>query len=764
MAHAREHQKGEAPREQQERSRDYLAELPKTKAEFLQRHEQWIAQHHDGIAPEVGIKKRKGHNQPEVRKNICEDVAVKNEAHQLYMVLDGISSEGGWCASRMGAEILGDQLGTEFDKKVENWKKRMEEEKNPMSIEQVTTAIQTEIEANIRQTHEMILKVHQLNPREYGTRSGSTLALAKVVELPTGSGELSRRAFIAAIGDSPVYVQREDGSIEKITKDDSMLQRMLESGTLNAEDIEKIQRARNEDALEDRLHHAYAQRQVITQSLGFPVQGYIDKNGYNSGIKKDLVGWIDLNPGDRLILASDGFGDQFEEDGYPEIQEMMKQTTGDDAAADELMQKRALDRSRKGKGVDVRSKLDDIAAMAVTIRERERQTLTGREGLMERIAPAKLEQWRRALVAREQAVVRARAELDEAREASVAEHGDFLARERIPFEQKIIEAEKNVWTAKYNLKRAEVADLEHEVPPRLREGESVRVKVDSENGRHTDGKQWKVSGYDANRFEYTLENQEGETMQMSRFRLEIDQPKIVPRRGDVIPFQVGPMREPGFTVKDIDRRAGKVFVEKNNGSVVKEGEMEGDDLDFAYQGFLHRGQRAKRELDRLEDEYQKADEAEQAAKTQLAGALQMEARNAAMMRFKSRVQDHGEQVKDKERRLGIMSQEIKRMRHQVLSQKDFVEKKRKALETYKRLREKDLTRALSSDERAQLRAATLEVVPTPRSPEVTDEIIEKLEESYQSELQRYNDRVREYNNAVQEYKETKGKVITNLDS
>lgn len=771
MAHAREQQKGEAPREQQERSRDYLAELPKTKAEFLQRHEQWIAQNHKGIAPEAKVKKKAVGEYAEVRKEVCEDVAVKMEDRQLYMVFDGVSGQSGtdgWFASRMAAEILGDRLGVDLDEQVDGWKQRMMMEEGGMSLEEVTDKIRAHMDLSVRNADDLIRLAQQANKDEYGIGSGTTTAIAKVIELPSGNGEeIIHRAFISHMGDSPIYVKRKGGKVEKITVEDTPIQRMLDFGRISEADVDTIRRAKSSYDVPQQLQGAYEQRQTINQALGL-YSNYVDaEDAVQPGIKKDLVGFIDLNPGDRLILSSDGFSEQFEENGYPEIEQMMNLTEGDDAAADTIMQERALDRSRKGKRVDYRAKRDDIAAMAVTIRERgaqaPEQAPTGREGLMEKVSSEKVEEWKGALAAHELAVERARYQLEEARKQAQA-HGGLVARERIPLERKIMEAEKRALSVRFHLKRAEVAELEHEVPPRLKAGDPVRVKVDSENGRHVDTKQWTVSEYDADRFEYRLESAQGETMQISRFRLETDQPKIVPRRGDIIPLHLSNRIEPGFTVTDVDRRAGKVMVEKKRGQLVEQAEMEGDDLDFAYQGFLHRGQRQKNAMDQLEQEYGRVSQAEQSAATQLANVLRMEARNSAMMRFRERMDEKDQQVVERKAQLEEMRAEVLDMKEGVKASRAKIRRKRNVLSEYNRLTEKQRTKGISNDEISQLRALKIEVYERPGSPELTEEVIEEMQREHEQVLAAYNEQVREYNASVVEFQELKRKVVTSEGS
>ena len=108
-------------------------------------------------------------------------------------------------------------------------------------------------------------------------RGGMSTTLTAVL----GNGE---RFGLAHIGDSRAYLCR-DGGCRQITKDHSLLQMMLDSGELSAEDAA-----------------SFPYRSVISRSIN-----------PEDPPEPDLV-LLDLRAGDRLLLASDGLTDLVADD------------------------------------------------------------------------------------------------------------------------------------------------------------------------------------------------------------------------------------------------------------------------------------------------------------------------------------------------------------------------------------------------------------------------------------------------------------------
>jgi protein phosphatase len=108
---------------------------------------------------------------------------------------------------------------------------------------------------------------------------------------------------LAHVGDSRGYLFRE-GVLTRITRDHTYVQRLIDQGSLTERDVP---------------YHPW--RNVVMRS----VNGTLDEGG-------DVTP-IDLRPGDRVLLASDGLSDLVRE---ARIEEVLRQEE-DDAAAQSLV-------------------------------------------------------------------------------------------------------------------------------------------------------------------------------------------------------------------------------------------------------------------------------------------------------------------------------------------------------------------------------------------------------------------------------------------
>jgi protein phosphatase len=113
-----------------------------------------------------------------------------------------------------------------------------------------------------------------------GTNMGTTLVLAYVA---------GGQAYVAHVGDSRAYVINESG-IQPLTVDHSLVQRLVDTKQLTAE--------------EARVH---PQRNVIYKNLG-------DR----AAVAPDLTR-RDLQPGDRLLLCSDGLNTVVEDEQIKQL-------------------------------------------------------------------------------------------------------------------------------------------------------------------------------------------------------------------------------------------------------------------------------------------------------------------------------------------------------------------------------------------------------------------------------------------------------------
>src|SRR5258706_5819169 len=100
----------------------------------------------------------------------------------------------------------------------------------------------------------------------------------------TVAGVLQGTLYLAQVGDSRGYLVR-DGVATQITKDQSLMQRLVDAGELTEEEAEQSER-----------------RNIILQALG-----------PDAKIRVDLT-WQELRRGDTLVICSDGLSGQVKRD------------------------------------------------------------------------------------------------------------------------------------------------------------------------------------------------------------------------------------------------------------------------------------------------------------------------------------------------------------------------------------------------------------------------------------------------------------------
>jgi protein phosphatase len=182
--------------------------------------------------------------QPEVRTH------VSGERGSLFMVADGMGgAAAGEIASAMAVDIVLEELR-------ERWRKApaAEPEAFALALREATDA------ANAR-----IHQFAQAHPEHRGMGTTATIA-----------GLLGDTLYLAQVGDSRAYLVR-DGVARQITKDQSLMQKLVEAGEITAEEAERSDR-----------------RNIILQALGPEAR-----------IRIDLTSQA-VRRGDTLVLCSDG--------------------------------------------------------------------------------------------------------------------------------------------------------------------------------------------------------------------------------------------------------------------------------------------------------------------------------------------------------------------------------------------------------------------------------------------------------------------------
>lgn len=191
----------------------------------------------------------------------------------LFAVADGMGGHrGGSVASKLALEVLSQMGG------------------DSMSGDGAAK----DLAEMVVQANEAVLERASEQPRLTGM--GTTLT-AIVVQ--------PGRLHLAHVGDSRAYMLR-DGTLRQLTEDHSLVQRMVKEGKLTPEEAE-----------------VHPHRSVLTRALGVEPELEVDKET------------IEVGPGDRVLLCSDGLTTMVSED---EIQEVLAEQQDPQAAAEALVE------------------------------------------------------------------------------------------------------------------------------------------------------------------------------------------------------------------------------------------------------------------------------------------------------------------------------------------------------------------------------------------------------------------------------------------
>jgi serine/threonine protein phosphatase PrpC len=180
----------------------------------------------------------------------------------LFLVADGMGGHaGGEIASRIAASTIEECLLNSL-----KWFLRPQGEEGREVVEHLQGAV---VEADAR-----VLRAAKGRPELKGMGSTLTLALA-----------VGRSLFIAHVGDSRAYLLR-DGKLYRLTKDHTLINDLTARGDLlPGQDVSP------------RLRH------VITNAIG----------GSDAGVRVEVLR-AGLEPGDRLLLCTDGLTDLLDDE------------------------------------------------------------------------------------------------------------------------------------------------------------------------------------------------------------------------------------------------------------------------------------------------------------------------------------------------------------------------------------------------------------------------------------------------------------------
>jgi len=238
-------------------------------------------------------------NGQEIRKEIPQDVKLKDTKHKHFAVFDGVSTSVGEEASNRAALESARYLGSYLDQKVKE-SKSTGEDVEAVVVKTIKESFKA-AQKNIDQFTKSLTGVNETD-----LKAQTTAAVVRFVE---------GKAYFASIGDSEIWRYR-DGQLDLLNEFDSAGTELYKMGQISAEQAQLFNRANNLESLKESLYRL-EKKDPIGQKFPIEAALLIWKNtsqtlsaciGTESGQKVyDVpVGIEQLKTGDLYLVASDG--------------------------------------------------------------------------------------------------------------------------------------------------------------------------------------------------------------------------------------------------------------------------------------------------------------------------------------------------------------------------------------------------------------------------------------------------------------------------
>jgi serine/threonine protein phosphatase PrpC len=264
-----------------------------------------------------------------------DDTILLDRRRGLAAVFDGVGSGPGQVASRLAARVMQRILKNTLPQP---------------NLLVASTALDLDalLLQMFEEAHQQIVlegKRREEDAMGFMRYPATTAALTLFCQLDDGQGY---RMFYAHAGDSRIYLWRAGESFRRLTDDDGFLSLRVLDGSITPEDALRIDQAVSGEELSDVERGYFNNRNGITQALGH---------------EKSLtthIGQIDILPGDRVLICSDGIHDNLTDSTLAQLLETASRT----GAAKKIV-RQAIAQSHQTFYSGIRAKSDDMSAIVV---------------------------------------------------------------------------------------------------------------------------------------------------------------------------------------------------------------------------------------------------------------------------------------------------------------------------------------------------------------------------------------------------------------
>ncbi len=205
--------------------------------------------------------------------------------------------------------------------------------------------------ALLRANQDIVDEINK-NPKKYINAYGGMGTTASVVKIWEGSHN-ERKAIIGNVGDSRVYIQHQNGSMEQATLDDSIL-RETSSDEDKLKNLQKeFSNATSKTDIDPKDRGLFDRRNELTQYLG-----------RKKGIRPRMY-IVDIEESDKVIIVSDGVSDNLTD---VEMESILTKAFTDGENGSMALANAAQKRSNEN---HFRAKEDDMSAIVLEFSKSE---------------------------------------------------------------------------------------------------------------------------------------------------------------------------------------------------------------------------------------------------------------------------------------------------------------------------------------------------------------------------------------------------------